>query len=207
MATLVITNLTSEQVSLSDAYAVLQPSGSTGESITITRAASDIPRMARLAALVADGSVSVDVTYSDDEKASGFVAPPNSIQASDLAEVLATDAASGLILIRKAFTAAATGSADDVTIFAVNALPFKFRVVDAWCFVATAISSSHAYLRTRAAGSGTLLATFDSGSTGRVNMSDTATAVATPGSLNGLFLRRSDRAIAGEVFALVRRES
>jgi hypothetical protein len=63
--------------------------------------------------------------------------------------------------------------------------------------------------RSAAAGGGTLAAEIDAAANGRRGQTATVTAsqVFTPGALVGLFLRRSDSAIAGEVFIAVRRES
>lgn len=202
MASLVITNLTSSPVYLRDLYTTVAASG----SVTTTRSASDLANMSGLQELVADGVVSVAYTRSADEVASGLDAPPV-IDGVDLAAVAAAAVVSSSAVLRFSFTAGVAGTADDVTVFAVNALPFKFRVVDCWAFVATAVGASTWAVRTAAAGAGTLLATLDSGTTGRKQMTGTATALATPGASAGLFVRRSDRGTAGEVFVLVRKEA
>ena len=126
-----------------------------------------------------------------------------------MAPVAATDVASGLVLFHKAFTAGGGGSPDDVTVIAANALPFKFRVVDAWAAIGTGIGASTLNVYTRAAGAGTLLAgPIDSASAQLARMTGpTASVVATPASTEGVFVRRSDDGVAGEVFILVRRES
>lgn len=196
MATLTLTNTTSSDIWLSDLYCNVPASS----SMTVTRSASDLPKMASLQHQMALGYIKLSVAYSSDEAA--LVAP--------LTETAVASSAltSGAFLIRKSFAAAAAGTADDVTVYAVNTLPAKFRVVDAWARVATAIGGATVDVRTRAAGAGTLLATLDFAATGRVSMTvPNASAVATPGASDGLFLRRSDRGVAGEVFVLARVES
>lgn len=204
MATLRITNVDSSELFLSDIYSTI----AVGKYVDVTRDASDIPRMQSLASAIADGKATLAVTYSADELASGIMAPPAAIGAADMAPVASTDKASGLVLIRIPMTALAAGTADDVTGYAVNTLPFKFRVCDAWAHVSANIAASTLSVRTQAAGAGTLLATLSGNATGRNSMTaPTASAVATPGATEGLFVRRSDRAVAGEVMLLCRVES
>ena len=181
MATLTITNVSTGPISISDIYRTLAPS----ESVSVTRYANQIPQMASLQKQLAAQTVTLSVAYSADEIASGLAVAPGSVGGTDIAPVDATAAQGGLFTIRKIFTAGAGGSADDVTVYSVNALPEKFRVVDAFGFISTAVSSASLSIRTAAAGGGTLLATIAAGSTGRVAMTGTATAVATPGSSAG----------------------
>jgi len=165
--------------------------------------------MASLQAQMAASAVSLSVVYSASELSSGLQQAPASVQAVDMAPVASTDAAAGLVIIRTAFAAGAGGAADDITVYAVNTLPFKFRVIDAWALVGTAVAASTLAVRTAAAGAGTLLASIGSAATGRngLAVSVTATAVATPGASAGLFVRRSDNGVAGEVYVLARIES
>jgi len=203
MASLLITNVSSETLFLRDIYKELDA----GESVTVDRTSAQLQSMTGLHEMVTDGLVTVAYTRSADEIASGYDLPLV-VAGDDMPAVASTDLASGVTLIRKSFAAAAAGTADDVTVYAANALPFKFRVLDAWMLVATNIASSTVTVRTQAAGAGTLLATLSANATGRVSTTaPTASALATPGASEGLFLRRSDRGAAGEVFLLVRKES
>lgn len=200
----VITNLTSSPVYIGDIYTSVP----VGSPLTIERAASDLSGMAALMKAIADGDVSITVTPTADELASGLLSPPSSIQAEDMAPVAATDVGSGLVLLRAAFTAGGGGSPADITLYAANALPYKFRVVDSWLFVATAVAGTGT-LRDEAAGAGTAVSSGSTAATGRIPMDpdSDASVVLTPGATKGLFLRLSDDAAAGEVFVLARRES
>lgn len=117
---------------------------------------------------------------------------------------LATVSAAGegpLIVIRKAFTAAGPGAADDVTVYA-SAVPYAMRFVDVWCDVATAISAKTAQLRTATAGGGSALSdAFDCATTG-VKRNTAVTASSTVAAGSSIYLRRSDNGLAGEVFIL-----
>lgn len=100
-------------------------------------------------------------------------------------------------VIRVPFTAAAAGTADDVTIYSAAA-PFAFRIVDVHVHISTAISATTVQLRDTSGGGGAVLSSsLSSAATGVVRNADTATrTVAAAGSV---FLRRSDRGVAGEV--------
>lgn len=203
MASVVITNVSAGEVHIRDLYKTL----AAGEAVTISRTAAEITGMAGLQEAAADGTVTIAYTRSADEVASGLDLPPV-VDGGDLAAVASTDKVSDCAVIRIPFTAGAGGSADDVTAYAVNTLPFKFRVLDAWALIATNVVSASVTVRTAAAAGGTLLATLSGNATGRVSTTaPTATAVATPGASAGLFLRRSDSGLAGEVFLLVRKEA
>lgn len=107
-------------------------------------------------------------------------------------------------LIRNVFAAGAAGTADDVTIYNGNA-PFAFRIVDCWVQVATAIVATTVQLRTASGGGGTALSSaLSTALTGTVSNNDTASrSVASAGSV---FLRRSDRGVAGTILILALRE-
>jgi hypothetical protein len=203
---LVITNLSAtDPVTIRDLYTTIAPSG----VVTITRKASELPAMGGLQAALAAGAVSLSVTPTADEIASGLLAAPQTVQAADSAPVAAAAVDAMDITMRLPFAAAAAGTADDVTIYALNALPYKMRVIWAKAIVGTAIGSATAAVRTQSAGAGTLVATMDFGTAGLVPSPNTgfATVVLTPGSSVGLFVRRSDRGVAGEILLSVRRES
>lgn len=205
MATLRITNLTSAELLLSDFYANV----AAGAYVDITRPANRLGELANLQSLIADGSVSLAVTYTADEIASGLLAPPQALQPQDLAPVAAATALGGLALIRVPLAAGGGGSPDDTQVYAVNALPFKFRVVDCWARVVTGVGGSTVAAYTQAAGAGTLLGTMSSAAAAaRSPATDvTATAVAVPGATEGLFIRRSDDGVEAEVYLLIRPES
>lgn len=204
MANVTITNVTSSPIFISDIYDTI----AANSSITVSRAASDLPRMASLQHAMAQNQVTITVAYTADELASGLQQAPQSVSASDMLPVAAATPLGGCELIRVAFAAGAGGAADDVTVYAVNTLPYKFRVVNAWSVVLTAVASSTLQVWTRAAGAGTKLAQTASAAAGfNAYGTLTATALIAPAALDGLFVRRSDSGIAGEVFLLIRAET
>lgn len=181
-------------------------------STTLTRTLPfpEYQRMARLHALVEAGTVTVTLTPSTAEEAAGVLAPPLSVEHLDIARVAASAVPGVPITFRKSFTAAVTGAADDVTIFAADALPYKFRVLDVYFYLSTVVALSTAKVWTRASGAGTAVTGDTATSTaGRVQaaLASNATVLLTPATLDGLFLRRGDRAIAGEIIIVLRRET
>jgi hypothetical protein len=202
---LVVTNISSDPVYIRDLYIEIPA----GESVTTDRAASDMSGMSGLIEALDAGTVSVSLTPSAAEIASGFLTPPQAVQAVDMAPVAAAEIAAGLVVLRVPLVAGGGGSPDDVTAYAANALPFKFRVLDAWAMISTGVGASTLNAYTQAAAAGTLLAgPIDSALAGIVRMTGpNASALAVPGATEGLFIRRSDDGVAGEVFLLVRRES
>jgi len=204
MATFSITNISSDEVHLGDFYLTI----AAGETKTLSnRSVDEVSGLSSVQREVADGNITFTVTPTADELASGLMAPPNSISGDDFQEVAAAAPLSGVAEIRSEFAAGGGGSPDDVALYAANALPYKFRVLDAHVKVSTAVGGSTLLLRDEAAGAGTLLASMSGAATGRSEMSDNLTAVATPGATKGLFLRRSDNGVAGEVIITIRRES
>lgn len=212
MATLLVTNLTASKVYLRDCYATLEIAGNADgkDSIEFSRPMSAIPAMAGLQELVADATVSLVITPTADETASGLASPPNVIDAADFAEVTSTAIAAPLQTFRKTFTATgATGTKVDVTLFAANALPYKFRILDAVVLCSTLTAATTCELRDQAAGAGTNLVSFGTAATGPNRPSvafTTSQVVSQSNSTKGLFLNY-DRATAGEVIVTVRRES
>jgi hypothetical protein len=198
MATLVVSNLTTSPVFVTDLYATVPASG----SISTSRASSDLPRMASLQALIAAGTLAAAITYTAAEKASGLV---------DVGTP--APGASGIgddDVIRIPFTALVAGTPDDVVLYALNALPYKkMRIVDAFAIVSTAIAATTLQVRTVSGGAGTLCAEMSSATAGRQGQTATVTAsqVITNGASVGLFLRRSDRGVAGEIVITVRPET
>jgi hypothetical protein len=108
---------------------------------------------------------------------------------------------SGDFEIRKSFTAGVAGTPDDVAIFAAGAVPGKMRILAVEGVVATAIVATTLQVRTLAGGLGTLVGEIAGTPAGHQSSTSTVTAtqVVTPGPTIGLFLRRSDRGVAGEV--------
>jgi hypothetical protein len=104
---------------------------------------------------------------------------------------------------RRVFTAGVAGTADDVTIYNADA-PFAFRIVDVKVLISTAVGGSTVQLRDTSGGGGSALSSaLSSAATGTVRNNDTASRLV---SANGsVFLRRSDRGVAGEVIFTCRR--
>lgn len=121
-----------------------------------------------------------------------------SVAPAELA-ALDADGIGPLFVIRKAFTAGTTGSADDVEVLAEAA--FDFRIIDSFICVSTAKSANTVQLRSASGGGGSALSSAMSvGSTGRVR--DASTASVTVSAEGAIYLRRSDRDCAGEVFLI-----
>lgn len=110
---------------------------------------------------------------------------------------------SPLWVIRKTFAAGAAGSADDVTVLA--AAPFAMRVLSARVVVSTVIAAATCQLRTATAGggsalSGLVLCTL-AGPIDELDATFTATASVAAGA--PIYMRRSDRGVAGEYIVIV----
>jgi len=202
---LTVTNISTSPVYIRDLYTELPPGG----SVITERSGSDLSSMEGLIAAMNEGTVSVSIAPSAAEVASGFLTPPQAVQAVDMAPVAAEAVAAGLVILRVSLAAGVGGAPDDVIAYEANALPFKFRVIDAWAMVSTGVALSNLNVYTQAAGAGTLLAgPIDATGTQVARMTGpTASAVATPGATEGLFVRRDDSGIVGELVLLVRRES
>lgn len=118
-------------------------------------------------------------------------------------DALAAENASGFApaqVLRVSFVAGTPGTADDVAI--VASAPYGFRILDAWADVSTGIGASTVQLRSATGGGGTALSSALASatvSTARTS-SGSSHAVASGGTV---FLRRTDRGVAGEVFMLV----
>lgn len=107
-------------------------------------------------------------------------------------------------LITQSLTGGVAGTADDVTIYNANA-PFAFRILDCWAILNAAVGGSTIQLRDTAGGGGSALSSaLSSAATGTVRNNDTSSrAVAANGSV---FVRRSDRSVAGRIIILALRE-
>jgi hypothetical protein len=199
-----ITNISAAPVAIGDLYTTIPVGG----FVTTKRSASQLSAMVGLQKAVESNLVTVAATLESFESASGLAIPSGTIQAGDVAVVAPTDAAAATFEIRKSFAVGAGGAPDDVTVYAANSLPYKVRVLDAYALVSTAVGASTLQARDQAAGAGQLAAQMSAAATGRSAMTlPTASVVLTPGALIGLFIRRSDSGIAGEVVLTCRRES
>jgi hypothetical protein len=137
------------------------------------------------------------------------VLPGAQVGAAQLAEATGNAASAVQIgaefTIRKTFAALVTGQADDVTLYAAAA-PFKFRILDVVAKVSAAVALSTLTLRTATGGGGSALSSdLSSATTGTKR--DDATASATVAAAGSVYLRRSDRAVAGEVIITCVREA
>jgi hypothetical protein len=199
-----VTNISAAPVPLGDIYTTIPVGG----SVTFKRSASQISAMVSLQKAVTAQQVTVLAVEEAFETASGLATAPGTIAASDMAPVAAADAAAAPIEFRKSFAALGAGVADDVVVFAANTLPYKIRVTNASARIVTAIGASTINVYDQAAGAGQLCASLSSAATGIVAMTGpNASVVVAPGALIGLFIRRSDRGVAGEVVITARRES
>lgn len=204
MADIVITNIDTAPVSISDLYTTIPVAG----SVTTKRSTSEIAGMVSLQKAAAAGKVTVAVTLEAHETASGLATVSGSVEAADMAPVASSTAASGEVTFRKAFTSV---SATDIAIFAANALPYKMRILDAYLLISTVQSGSTLQLFDQAAGAGNAITGATSAAVaGRIPMPLTGNAsqLVTPGTLVGLFLLPSAHSgIVGEVVITARRES
>ena len=168
--------------------------------------------MAGLQAAVADGILTAAITYTSDELASAPLpspVAPGSVTALAAAPVAAAAIDAAPIVLRKAFASGgASGTLDDVTIYAVNTLPYKIRVLDAVAMISVAgPGASTLAVRSAAAGLGSLAATVPADVLGVARMiGPNASVVLTPGATVGLFIRR-DRSTVGEIVITARREA
>lgn len=94
------------------------------------------------------------------------------------------------------FTAATTGSADDVTVYAAT-VPFKAVLTEVVVYTSTAVMSSTMTLYSATGGGGTALSSaISTGSTGVARTAIT-TGAPTVAAGSSIYARRSDRAAAG----------
>lgn len=207
MASLTISNVSSADFWLNDIYAAIPA----GDSVVVFRSPAEISSMAGLQAAVADGILTSSVVFSADEQAADLssVIAPASVDAASISPVAAAAVDAPLVTFRKALASGgSSGTLDDVTIYAVNTLPYKVRILDALALISTAGPAASALsVRSAAAGGGSLAATVPSDATGPQRMTGPNTSVVlTPGASVGLFVRR-DRSVVGEVIITARREA
>jgi hypothetical protein len=201
MAQLTITNQTSDPVYIKDLYTSVP----VGTPLVVDRSATDLASMTGLQDAVAAGQVTMSITYSAAEQP--LATAPDVVEAVDAAPVTAGTVEAPPITIRHRFAAGGGGAPDDVTIYAVNTFPYKVRMLDVTCYIDAAVGASTVELRTAAGGGGSLLGDFDSATTGRKkDAAQTITPVIVPGAPVGLFVRRSDSGVAGDIVLTCRRE-
>lgn len=208
MASLSITNISASPFFLNDVYVDIDA----GQTLVVTRSPAEISSMAGLQAAVADGVLTASIAYTADELASLPLASPvapGTVDATAIAPVAAATVDSAPILFRKAFASGgASGTLDDVTIYAVNTLPYKVRILDAMALISVAgPGASTLAVRSAAGGLGTLAATVPADVLGAARMiGPNVSVVLAPGALIGLFIRR-DRSTVGEIVITARREA
>lgn len=98
------------------------------------------------------------------------------------------------------YAAAAAGTPDDVTVYNGTA-PFAFRILEAWQVTSTAIALATVQARTATGGGGSALTTAMAAVVAGKS-SDNSTATTTVAASGSVFLRRSDRGVAGETILL-----
>ncbi len=195
----VITNTSGGPFFVSFLYKTL----ATGESVTITDTSPEtLNQETQFKKDILAGSIAAVFT---EESADNMI--PQSVDASDIQAVTAA-AASGNLVFRRLFTAPGAGGSDaDIVVVALDGLTDDMRVLEAYMYVSTAVLASTAELRTQAAGAGTVLAEFDTGTTGKKEDTTATATVLAPASLTtGLFLYLSDDAVAGEIIIIARPE-
>lgn len=173
-----------------------------GELFDVTDIATpnELARDAAFAALLTANTFAIVQTPGNDE---------SGVSAGQLAPV----ASAGTIpigvpfVMRVAMTAGTPGTADDVTVFSL-AVPFRMRLLDAWAVISTAIGATTLSIRDTAAGAGTLMVpAIASAAAGLNRAAGTTPTVTSQVAENGsLFIRRSDRGVAGTVFIMAVKE-
>lgn len=121
----------------------------------------------------------------------------------DQAVTLDSSAELGTVkVLQKTFTALTTGSADDVTILdGTPGLPYACKVIDVQLFVTTEVGGSTCTLNTATGGGAAISSDMSSNAKGHVRDAGIASgAVAVLAAGDDLYLRRSDRAVAGTVY-------
>jgi hypothetical protein len=103
----------------------------------------------------------------------------------------------GYFHIRLTFTAAAAGVADDVTVLSAN-VPVALRILDVSVRFTTAIAASTVQLRSLAGGLGTALSSAISSGTVSLQRNDDTTTKTCAAS-SSIFMRRSNRGVAGTI--------
>lgn len=173
---------------------------SAGETLDITGLATldELNANADFQALVDSGDYALSITPGNDDTSANVKPSDASLVTAGIGS--ATSMAVPFV-IRKSFSGLVTGTADDVTIFASNA-PQAFRIIDAFVVLSAAVGASTLQVRSDTAGGGSLLVGAMASATAGMNRAagTTPTASATVAVDGSVYLRRSDRAVAGELF-------
>ena len=204
MAQITITNLTTLDVPITELYDKV-PAG-VGKTLVVQRFQAVFTRMPNLMAAINASKVSIAIVYTADELASGLLIP-SAVGPGAVAPVAPAVVDAAPIVMRAPLPIGVPAVPDDIALFAAGALPYKFRVLDAHVKVSAAVALSTLVLRDEALGAGNVLASMSGAATGRSDMTDNLTALATPGPLKGLFVNRSDGGVVGEVIVLIRKET
>lgn len=236
MATITITNLTSSPIYLRDFYTTIGAAGAAntavgpaatltlssafsgnssnqGGAVQVVRSAIDIAKMHQIQELVAAGSITVNVVADASEIGSGLAGGEDAAGYLAVQEVAAASLASiGFEIRVPMLSGGATGTADDVSVFALNSLPFKFRILDVMAYVSTAgAGGSTLQLFSHTSAGGTTLsaavAASGLGVARAAGTSFTATAATPISATDGVFIHRSDRSTVGEFLISCRRET
>ena len=209
MPILSVTNLTSNTTLIQD------PTGYDQNATLLTVAGSatvtetvDSLTLSRTAPVLQDLVTRGIISYT----VAADTSVPNNLQALAPVGVQRTqtcvaDASIGQeFVIRKALVAGVGGTADDVTVFAVGALPAKMRVTGFTVIVTVDASGSTVAGYTAASAGGTEFGTVASTATGRVSDLTSSTTLLTPSGSVGMFIHRSNNTVAGEVLVSCRLE-
>jgi hypothetical protein len=216
MATFVITNASASQVYLRDLYVTLGAAGQKSQlvgpidTVTTVRPVDDFNKMQDLMAKVAAGTVSVAITPDSSEVGNDLLVPPSSVTGNDTAPVAAATIFAAVPTVVRFPITAGAASASDTAVIALNAIPYKFRVLDAYVKVTTASGANNVTVQTRAAGAGTAIMTVVStAALGLVRETSTAVVspLVVPSAADGIFIRNSASAAwAGEIILTIRKE-
>jgi len=200
MASITLTKIAGDNVYYPDIYRSMV----VGDVVTFDRFPNQITGMGSITKGIAAGELTMSVTYTAAEIASGQIAPPQSVGAADIAPVAATAVASSTATM---FHEYAAGAPAEIPVIAAGSFPFKCRVVEVSGHIATVgAGASTLAIYDQAAGAGQLIATIATDVLGNVTGVVNATTVITPGALIGLFFLRSDATAAGDVMITVRPE-
>jgi len=200
MATVLVTKIAGDQIYYPDIYRSL----SVGDAVSFYRRPNEITGMDAITKGIAAGDLTMSVTYSAEEISSGQIAPPQSVQAADIAPVASTAVSAATATLFSAYVA---GPPAEVVAIVAGAFPFKCRVLKVEGHIATAgAGASTLQVRDQAGGGGQLIATIATDVLGYVVGAANTTIVVTPGATIGLFFLRSDQAAVGDVTLTVRPE-
>lgn len=180
--------------------------GGSFTGVVNVQVSNDNSLFATVASFTAPGEVNIQGPYSRTrvQRAGGSTGTPTVSIAGSVDDAVAPamfnspDAAGlgGALVLVKTIAAGAAGTADDVTIYDAD-VPFDMVLYDCMFICTTLINPSTTTLRDTAGGAGTALSTaFNTATAGNKRNTDMATAP-TLSEGDSVFLRRSDRGVAG----------